>query len=78
MDPKTVAKNVRTYRQARGWTQVQLAERAVLCPGTVYRIERGLPTHANTLRRIASALNVHLRTLKTELQTGDRVESSAA
>jgi transcriptional regulator with XRE-family HTH domain len=44
-DPKAfaavVGDAVRRYRQALGWTQVQLAEAAGLSPNYVARLERG-------------------------------------
>jgi transcriptional regulator with XRE-family HTH domain len=36
-----VGEGVRRYRQALGWTQVQLAEAAGLSPNYVARLERG-------------------------------------
>lgn len=78
MDAETIARNLRTYRQARGWTQQELASRATTCPGTIYRIERGLPSHANTVRRVARALGVKLRQLETPIDTGDRGDIAAA
>lgn len=78
MDQATIARNLRTYRQARGWTQQELASRATTCPGTIYRLERGLPSHANTVRRVARALGLKLRQLETPMASGDCGDSAAA
>lgn len=76
MDATTIARNLRTYRQARGWTQQELASRATTCPGTIYRLERGLPSHANTIRRVARALGVKLRALEVPTFEGAGVPTS--
>jgi transcriptional regulator with XRE-family HTH domain len=50
-------KKVRAARQARGWTQEELAERAGLAPVQISRIERGVrEVRLTTLLRIAQAL----------------------
>lgn len=59
-----VGNAVRAYRLARGWTQEELARRAVTCGGTVSRLERGESVAHNSLLRIARALRVKLRELE--------------
>lgn len=73
---KTVGRNVRIYREARGWTQDALARRATTCKGTVWRIENGRAANANTLRRIARALGVKLRALEAVQYEGDERDSA--
>ena len=63
--------NVRAYRLARGWTQVELAEKTMLSAVTISMIERDrVPGHANTIRRIAKALRVKVRQLERPLPEG--------
>lgn len=56
-----LGKKVREAREARGWTQAELARRAGMKQHTVSRFEAGdvVPT-LTTLDRIASALESHL------------------
>lgn len=75
MDPKTIGHNVREYRRAKGWTQQELAGRAITCPGTIHNLERGRPTLTNTVRRVARALGVRQRQLQAPIYEGDRVDS---
>ncbi|MGE5527416.1 MAG: helix-turn-helix domain-containing protein [Methanosarcina sp.] len=62
MDGKDAAvakfgKKVRAARQARGWTQEDLAERSRLAPVQISRIERGArEVRLTTLLRLLSAL----------------------
>lgn len=60
MDEDAVArfgKKVRAARQARGWTQEELADRAGLAPVQVSRVERGVrEVRLTTLLRLVSAL----------------------
>lgn len=50
-------KKVRAARQARNWTQEDLAERAGLAPVQISRIERGArEVRLTTLLRLLSAL----------------------
>lgn len=71
MDRTTIAANVRIYREAKGYTQQELARRAMTCTGTIYLMERGKPSHANTLRRVARALGVKVRQLEQVMQSWD-------
>src|SRR4051812_27671559 len=50
---------VRDARLARGWTVRELADRAALSVGMVYRVEAGQPASTETATRIAVALNRH-------------------
>ncbi len=49
---------IRAARQARGWTQNELAERAGVSPRTVYAVEKGGTCRQATKRRILAALGV--------------------
>jgi transcriptional regulator with XRE-family HTH domain len=49
---------IRAARQALGWTQNELAERAGVSPRTIYAIEKGGSCRQGTKRRILSALGV--------------------
>lgn len=62
IDPRRLAfgQRVRAIRQARGLTQVEVAEAARLHRVTYQRIERGGPLNFDRLLGIADALHVHL------------------
>ena len=48
---------IRLLREAKGWTQTDLADRAGLSKGQIYRIETGKSeTTAETITKIAEAL----------------------
>jgi transcriptional regulator with XRE-family HTH domain len=49
---------IRAARQARGWTQTELADRAGVSPRTIYAVERGRSCRQATKRRILTALGV--------------------
>jgi transcriptional regulator with XRE-family HTH domain len=49
---------IRAARQARGWTQTELADKAGVSPRTVYAVERGRSCRQATKRRILTALGV--------------------
>jgi len=49
---------IRAARQARGWTQSELAHRASVSARTVYAVERGRSCRQATKRRILAALGV--------------------
>lgn len=57
---------IRTLRQQRGWTQVQLAEHAAISRRTLMRIEQGLPAQRATIRCVARALEVDEEELVVE------------
>ena len=50
---------IRAARQALGWTQTQLADKAHVSPRTVYAVERGRTCRQATKRRILNALGVN-------------------
>ena len=49
---------IRAARQAMGWTQNDLAERAGVSTRTIHAIEKGRPCRQATKRHILSALGV--------------------
>ena len=67
-DPLFVAKAVSQARVAAGLTQRQLAGLSGLRRETIYRVELGRGSHADTLARIAAALGIPHERL---MQTGD-------
>lgn len=49
---------IRAARQALGWTQDELAEKAGISPRTIHAVEQGRPCRQATKRCILSALGV--------------------
>ena len=49
---------IRAARQALGWTQNELAEKAGISARTIHAIEKGRPCRQATKRRIVNALGV--------------------
>lgn len=49
---------IRAARQARGWTQAELAERARVSPRTIHAVEKGQACRQATKRKILTALGV--------------------
>jgi len=49
---------IRAARQARGWTQAELAERARVSARTIHAIEKGQDCRQATKRKILTALAV--------------------
>ena len=49
---------IRAARQALGWTQNELAEKAGISARTIHAVEKGRPCRQATKRRILSALGV--------------------
>ena len=47
---------IRAARQALGWTQNDLAERANVSPRTIHAVEKGRPCRQATKRHILNAL----------------------
>lgn len=81
---KHVGEAIRAYRQARGFTQSQLAQLSLVSRDTVSLVElgKGRP-HRNTIERLARALRVkvvQLERFDPSMLTGNRTEgeSSAA
>jgi transcriptional regulator with XRE-family HTH domain len=49
---------IRAARQALGWTQNELAEKAGVSPRTIHAVEKGRSCRQATKRRILAALGV--------------------
>lgn len=49
---------IRAARQALGWTQNELAQKAHVSPRTIHAVEKGRPCRQTTKRRILNALGV--------------------
>ncbi|TFG94998.1 MAG: XRE family transcriptional regulator [Myxococcales bacterium] len=49
---------IRAAREALGWTQNELAERAEISPRTIHAVEKGRACRQATKRRILAALGV--------------------
>jgi DNA-binding XRE family transcriptional regulator len=49
---------IRAARQARGWTQTELAQRAHVSARTIHAIEKGQDCRQATKRKILTALGV--------------------
>ena len=49
---------IRAARQAMGWTQTDLAQKANVSPRTIHAVEKGRPCRQATKRRILQALGV--------------------
>src|SRR6266849_4099890 len=58
-------KKIKEMREARAWTQEQLAEAADIETRTVQRVEKDLTKNPETLQAIAGAFNVDLGSLRT-------------
>lgn len=59
-DHPTLAQQVEVYRKARGWTQVQLAERMGVAQPRVDEVEQARNVQAQRLHQVAEALGVAL------------------
>jgi transcriptional regulator with XRE-family HTH domain len=58
----TIAKAVRTARQARGWSQLELALAAGTTQGRIWAIEAGVTVPgASVIARLAAALGLELQ-----------------
>jgi transcriptional regulator with XRE-family HTH domain len=62
--PKTIDTNVKQFRERRGWTVDELAERAGIAPRTVARIEAGHDAQVSTFIAVAEALGTTLDALR--------------
>ncbi len=56
---------LRGWRADRGMTQDQLAQAAHVARGTIIRAESGAPVNVRTLSRLAKALGLTVRELRT-------------
>lgn len=75
---KHIGETIRRLREARGWSQVQLADLSGVAGPTVNRIENGMRVaRSDTLKKIADALGVSLDALvsdSSEDMTNARLE----
>jgi DNA-binding XRE family transcriptional regulator len=53
--------HLREYRRLAGLTQIQLAEKAGVCPRTVLAIEHGKPCRQWTKRQLLEALGMTMK-----------------
>ena len=67
----SLGRNVKGMREAKGWTQAQLAARAKVERSTIQNIESGRVQRPNSLAHIADALGVKVAEL-TDGPTGER------
>ena len=61
---ETIAVNIRILREAKPWTQAQLAEAADVAERTIQRAEEGKGLSAETLQAVAGALDVSVDQLR--------------
>lgn len=66
----SIAENVRRLREAKEWSQEDLARESRTSQTTIYNIESGETLRSKFLPRIAAALGVALATIDEELQPG--------
>lgn len=59
-DDPTIAQQVEVYRKARGWTQLQLADRIGIAQPRVDEVEQGRNVQSVRLHQVAEALQVAL------------------
>lgn len=72
----TELQTIRELREARGWSQAELAFRAGVSPSTVYNWEAGrFEPKASQLRKLAAALEVSMDAIDFE---GDTKKLAAA
>jgi DNA-binding XRE family transcriptional regulator len=78
IQPK-ITSHVKTYRQAKGWSQAQLADAVGVKRQAIYDIESGryLPNTGVAIR-LAKILDCTVETLFSEETTGDVVEIDLA
>jgi len=70
-EPVGVMNRIRAARQALGWTQNDLAEKAGVSARTIHAIEKGRPCRQATKRKILRTLGVPWE-LRSEYFTGAR------
>ena len=64
-------KTIRELREARGWTQLELANALKVTPATVYNWERGrYEPSASKLRAIAQTFDVSMDNIKLVEEAG--------
>lgn len=61
LEPKFLAKVIKTHRKAAGLTQLQLAELSGVGKTVIFDLEKGKETiQLNTLRKILTTLNIRV------------------
>lgn len=69
MGLKTLATNLKHYRELKGWSQNKLAKNAGVAQSAVYNIEKGnRDPGTRTLQKLAIALGVSEQQLLSELE----------
>lgn len=53
---KTIPNKVKEFRRDLAWTKAHLAREAAMAPGTLERMEQGMPTRDDRRRAVAKAL----------------------
>jgi transcriptional regulator with XRE-family HTH domain len=67
-------KSIRQLREEQGWTQLELANRIGVTPGTVYSWERGkFEPRASQLRALALAFGVSMDDIELEDAQGKAI-----
>ena len=67
-------KTIRQLRDEQGWTQLELANRIGVTPGTVYSWERGkFEPRASQLRALALAFGVSMDDIELEGDPGKAI-----
>ncbi len=67
-------KTIRQLREEQGWTQLELANRIGVTPGTVYSWEKGkFEPRASQLRALALAFGVKMDDIELEEQEGKAI-----
>jgi transcriptional regulator with XRE-family HTH domain len=69
---------IRAARQALGWTQNDLADRAGISPRTIHAIEKGATCRQATKRRLLVALGVPWELLAEYFPTAQAVRRAPA
>ncbi len=66
---KTIGERLRIYRQRRGYSQAQLAEKANVHPTYIGQLERGEKNATiESIKKVAAALNLPLETLFAKIR----------
>lgn len=74
----SIGQNVRKFRNAKSWTQEQLADIAKVTARTIQRIESGdVPPSAETLLALAGAFDVSVDDLRRAPEEWDRLAEQA-
>jgi len=70
---------IRQLREAKNWTQAELAHRAGVAPSTIYNWERGkFEPRVGQLRDLAAALGVRMDEIALVLEGGADTKKLAA